>query len=361
VSLVGNLAQFSLADLLQVLAGSSHTGKLTLARLDKQGLIVLRNGKVIYAASTAVRDTLGSILVGRGQITEENLGAALERKHRGDRELRLGNVLVEMGSISAEQLEEAVRWQVSKVLGEFLLWKEAYFRFEPLEIPDHGEIAVDIEDLVSDDGFHPGRLMFGIMEHQDPGARERIVADMEQAARSNRKRLTTLEVIMTELHAPALTGELVAKVQELGAGIVGRGVLFAARNRIFSPRGHFGIEDPSGLGDLLLPMYEPSVVGLVAQRLESYRGPLFFSVLNQRLIEALGGGVPVEVLAIPLGVGRHVEAVFYGQAAQGEAIGPSDELELLFLRAGLEMEEAMLAKRKAYLDRVAPASEIPAV
>ena len=361
MSLVGNLAQFSLADLLQILAGGGHSGKISLTRIDKQGVIVLREGRVIYAASTSVRDTLGSILVARGQIAEDQLLAALERQHRDDAERRLGNVLVEMGALTTEQLHEAVRWQVSKVLAEFLAWNDAYFRFEPLEIPDKGEIEVDLEDLVHVEGFPPDRLMFGILDDEIPAdheSDERLAADMEEAIRSNRKRLTSLEAIMSGLHAPALTGELVGRILQLGAAIAPRGALFTARNRVFSVRASFGLDTTANLEDLLLPMYEPSVVGLVSQKMEAYRGPLFFSVLNQRLIEAMGGRVPQEVLGIPVTVGRHVEAVFYAHAAPDETIASSDSLELLLLRAGLEMEEAMVEKRKAYLERVAPVAEV---
>lgn len=361
MSLVGNLAQFSLADLLQILSSSGHSGKISLTRIDKQGVIVLRQGRMIYAASTSVRDTLGSILVSRGQIDEEQLTLALERKHQDDRERRLGNVLVEMDALTEEELRDAVRWQMTKVLAEFVAWKDAYFRFEPLEISDHGEVEVDLEDLVASHGFDADRLMFGILGDDRADSTERLAADMDEAISRNRKKLTSLEAIMTGLQVPALTGELVARILGLGSRIVPRGALFTSRNRVFGSRASFGLDDPSALEELLIPMYEPSVVGLVSQRMEAYRGPLFFSPLNERLIEAMGGEVPEEVLAIPIGVGRHVEAVFYGHAIEGETIGASDGLELLLLRAGVEIEEAMLEKRKAYLERVAPASEVPAV
>ena len=65
-----------------------------------------------------------------------------------------------------------------------------------------------------------------------------------------------------------------------------------------------------------------------------------------REIDALGGGKPTEVVAIPLVVNDLALLVLYGDnAATAETIGQVDQLELLMLQAGLAMERHLLRKR----------------
>ena len=73
MAFVGKLDQFKLPDLLQIISGNRKTGRLALTRRDSQGMIVFRSGKIIYAASTAARETLGSLLLCRQLIDEEGL------------------------------------------------------------------------------------------------------------------------------------------------------------------------------------------------------------------------------------------------------------------------------------------------
>ena len=77
--------------------------------------------------------------------------AALELQHASGEEKRLGTVLVEMGVVTHEQVEEAVRYQTGVVLTELCQWRDGYFRLEAFDIPSHGEIAVDAQDFVVTD------------------------------------------------------------------------------------------------------------------------------------------------------------------------------------------------------------------
>ena len=153
MSLVGRLEDLSLPDILQLIALSKRTGKLTLSRREGIGVIVCRGGKIIYAASDSVRDTLGNILVSQELISEAELLTALEAQHESPDAKRLGSLLVEMGYVDREKLEHAIREQIEKVVAEFLAWKTGFFRFELMEVPETEEIEVDAKDFLLQGGL----------------------------------------------------------------------------------------------------------------------------------------------------------------------------------------------------------------
>src|SRR5215470_4394747 len=93
----GKLDNIPLPEVLNFLSVTAKSGRLSLTARDAQGLIVLPRGRIISAASSSVRMTLGNIMVTRGLVQESVLLEALERQHFAQDEKRLGEVLVEMG------------------------------------------------------------------------------------------------------------------------------------------------------------------------------------------------------------------------------------------------------------------------
>ncbi len=61
MQLKGKLEKYDFSDILQMLSSSGRTGKLALTQRAGQGVIVLRRGRIIYAASSSVRETLGNM------------------------------------------------------------------------------------------------------------------------------------------------------------------------------------------------------------------------------------------------------------------------------------------------------------
>ena len=63
--------------------------------------------------------------------------------------------------------------------------------------------------------------------------------------------------------------------------------------------------------DMLIPIHEPSVFFEVIENMHTYHGPLKSCKWNDYLVRQLGGGQPLEVVAIPI----------VGKASWAEAIG----------------------------------------
>ena len=123
MQLQGSFQGFDFAHLLQMLATTGKSGRLLLEGEGTSGLVLLRQGKIICAVSTSVRESLGSILLSRGWLEPGQLEEGLERQRRSEQERRLGAILVDAGFLSFERLEAAVAEQVAQVISEFLRWR----------------------------------------------------------------------------------------------------------------------------------------------------------------------------------------------------------------------------------------------
>lgn len=345
MSLVGSLREFPFLDLLQLLSVTERTGKLSLTRADRQGLVIFRRGRILYATSTAVHETLGSLLISRGLVGEEELQGALDAQHDSTRERRLGNVLVDMDMITRERLEEVLREKVLRLMKDFTRWEGAFFKFEPVEIPDCGEVEVDLHDFLMAEGISADKIMIDLasLEEEEPEGRR---SEPEPAARS-------LTLLMGELPSPSLTGELVARILRCGRSLAARSLLFKREADHYVCRAGLdregAYEDPSGL---VIPVKETSVLSRAANGLSVYRGGLFPSPANRR-IRALLGANPGDVVVVPLIVGRVVELLYYGDdGGAPDGLDDPRPMEIILLKAGIAMEQALLEGKKAVLTKL---------
>lgn len=373
--LTGKLEKLDFADLLQMLAGSGKSGKLSLTQPGGQGVIVLRQGRIVYAASSSVRETLGNMLLCKGLITEAQLqeGLALQRDSRVER--RLGAILVDRGVISPEALRTVVVEQFERVVLEIFEWNRGFFRFEDLEVPDRGEVEVDAHEFLLADGLAADQVLLGtaVRLDEDKAVSAQRAATKPAAAKPKSPirrpspsdplppaiettpretgRLGSLKSVMSEFHAPEFTGELTLAILNYAQKLVHRGVLFRSNPLGFAGVGQFGIETPTGAGadfvrGISLPLEGPSILREAIARKEAFRGILEETEVNRALMTRLGGGWPSEVVAAPLLVNGRALLIFYGDNLPGnEPIGPVDELEVVLLHAGLAMEKNALAKK----------------
>ncbi len=360
----GKLDNVALPEVLNFLSVTSKTGRLSLTRRDGQGLIVMRRGRIIYAASSSVRMTLGNIMVCRGVINEAVLIEALERQHFAQDEKRLGQVLVEMGQVSPADVEEVVRYQIGLVLTELCQWTNGFFKFDAVEIPEGGECEVDAQDFVATEGLSTDRLLLEVATQLDESQRDagRTGASPTDPAAASAPTpepevpSVPLEGLVSELQTPALRGEISVMLMRLGARVLGRGILLSVRGEELPAMGHFGFEGHGASGnpphDLRISLAEPSLFAEVLQRKETYRGPLPAGPANQSFIEALGAEAPGEVVVVPMVVAGTVVTLFYGDDLPARrAIGDVRPIEMLMTEAGLEMERQALESRIKSFER----------
>jgi hypothetical protein len=343
VSLAGRLEEIELAELLHFLSLNNRTGKVTLSRRDAHGLVVVRLGRIVYAASSSIRETFGNILVCRGVVSAEALAVALERQHLAAEGRKLGQVLVETGAISEVQLEEALRQQTGLVVQELCRWRTGYFRFEVAPVASAGDIGVEAEELVVAEGVATDRILLEAMTRMDEAAPEPIAPS------------TPLAIASASL-APSLRGEVTLGLLRRASSVVGRGLLLLLRGDEAHGAGQVGLEGPPEPDDLArnvrLPLRDPSVVSEAVEKRESWRGPVPPTPANERLLARLGTQRPTEALVVPMVLRDGVGLVFYGDnAPTGKPLGSAEDLEWALLEAGLAMERDLLEERLRDFER----------
>jgi Domain of unknown function (DUF4388)/FHA domain len=148
VVLQGSLASFKLPDVLTFLSGARKSGTLMLAGYGRHSYVLFSNGAVVYAGSDQEQFRLGTLLLRKKKITREQLqsidGTMLREGGR------FGQIAIENGVLSDEQLREYLKVQVSEVVYNAFVWTEGTFRFsEDLQLPDYAvTISIDLANLI---------------------------------------------------------------------------------------------------------------------------------------------------------------------------------------------------------------------
>lgn len=344
VALAGRLEDVPAAEILQFLAMSGKSGKLTFTTGTEEGLIVFRGGKIIYAASNTIRETLGSIVIAMNLVSEAELVEALKRQHKTGEEKRLGMILVEMKAIDASDLQRALQHQVLNVLREMFSWERGFFMFRNLNLEDHGEVEVDARDLVVEQPLDARRVALDAARQRDEDMRDRGAAD--EATEKKHPVFDAVDVepegdeepaglrdVVGDFSAPSVTAETVRQVFERAGRVFDRGVVFAVQSHGVRGIAQFGLaagpEPPSQrVRRLWLPVDQSSVITTAISSGNAFRGAAGHNRWNEMLFDLLGGGWPEESVVIPIIVDGRVTMVFYGDNEPHDLpIGSTKDLE----------------------------------
>lgn len=146
MAIEGPLRELGVHDVFQLLDLSRKTGVLTVTSglRRNRGRVHFDDGSVVYAEIESNPHPLGRLLLKSGTIREADLDRARDMQEAGDRR-RVGEILVAIGALSAQELERQVRAQVEDVVFELLSWRDGYFSFtERSEALDSAEAPVRI-------------------------------------------------------------------------------------------------------------------------------------------------------------------------------------------------------------------------
>ena len=155
MSLVGNLEDLGLGEILQIVSLSRKSGVLQLNSLDRDGRVIFHDGKVIRASASTFPENIGDLVIRAGMVDLETLKKALVIQHESDDGRRIGDVLVSDFGVDREAIDTAVREQVEKIVYSFFSWDEGAFSFE---LGDPGELAATTLNplqFMLDSGLNP--------------------------------------------------------------------------------------------------------------------------------------------------------------------------------------------------------------
>jgi hypothetical protein len=120
-------------DLLQ-LQRERATGCLAVTAEDVYTVIYFENGRVVYADSTALSETLGRLMLDDGVIDQQQYTRAIDELRRAretDEAARLGGVLMHLGYVTVEDIQAAIIKQTGRRIAHLMQFEEPSFTFEP--------------------------------------------------------------------------------------------------------------------------------------------------------------------------------------------------------------------------------------
>ena len=131
MALKGSLADFGIAEILQLIGTQQKTGVLHVEGTGEEAVQIYFSGGRIIRCDVSrrdKRDLLGAMLLAAGVIDRGQLNAALKGQKKSLK--RVGDVLVEMKAVSPEVLLEFTDLQTRETLYRLFEWTEGSYRFE---------------------------------------------------------------------------------------------------------------------------------------------------------------------------------------------------------------------------------------
>ncbi|MEN8687161.1 MAG: DUF4388 domain-containing protein [Desulfuromonadales bacterium] len=405
MSLVGNLEDLGLGEILQIVSLSRKSGVLQLNSRERDGRVIFRDGQVIRAMASTFPENLGDLVLRNGLADMETLKQALVIQQESDDDRRIGDILVSEFGVDREAIETAVREQLEKIVYSFFGWDEGAFSFElgdcqelvvtnlnPLQfmldqglnpqwlamegsrildekrhrgedVEEQGESLVDLDALMAEVKNEPASQPASDVAKQSTAGDglynigAELLEEMGEVApgvspeSQQTPGLHLLRGMLQELNNPSLGGGIILLILRFASELMNRAVILLVKDEEIVGLGQFGIELAKESADVRvrntrLPKAEQHVFTDALQTFVPYHRTPADTEWNSYLFSQLGGEHPAEVFIGPLISEGRVVAVLYGDnLPEQKSIGDTESLEIFLSQAGLAMEKALLERR----------------
>jgi hypothetical protein len=150
VAFMGETVEIGLPELLSVLARRGHTGRLTIISEGEEAQIFLDRGKVILVSSSNHALRLGRILLRLGILSIDQLDNALRAQDVQGGRQPLGQMLIEAGAATADDLARAAEEQCIEALTRVMVSKHGTFMFnrDIKPLAKQGLVALNTDRIV---------------------------------------------------------------------------------------------------------------------------------------------------------------------------------------------------------------------
>ena len=185
MSLIGNLEDLGLGEILQIINLSRKSGVLTVRSEGRKAILMFRSGQVVQAMSTVFHRGIGELLIRRGAIDEMTLLKAVDMVHSDKKKNLLGSTLIKRFGVPQEVIEEVVREQIERVVYSLFSWTEGTFDFELRAAIDIGDdLHLDPVQFMLRQGINPHMVVAGgkRREPEPPPVEESPAKKVKQAA-----------------------------------------------------------------------------------------------------------------------------------------------------------------------------------
>jgi hypothetical protein len=149
MALKGNLRDFSITQLLNLINLAKKTGTLVIEGSDEAAWVSFREGKLAYAQLGQEDNSLAGILYRANQITATQHRAIKERAGKmSDKEL--GLLLINANYINQQETLASLQNYMVSVVSRLFTWADGYFHFETNMLPPENRIPlrISLENLI---------------------------------------------------------------------------------------------------------------------------------------------------------------------------------------------------------------------
>jgi tetratricopeptide (TPR) repeat protein len=156
----GNIREYPVNRLLQMILDGKLSGCLSVSRESVSRRLFVNKGMITYATSTERRDRLGEIFVAQGTLKRKQVNEAFKKGQK--KNTQLGMMLLVEGQITSQDLFQGVSAQVVTILERMRGWRKGDFEFESGREPIPGTVLLRI----------PLSLYLGSEEKKRPAKRK---------------------------------------------------------------------------------------------------------------------------------------------------------------------------------------------
>jgi Domain of unknown function (DUF4388) len=149
MALRGNLRDFTITQLLNLVNLAQKTGTLVVDGPSEQAYISFREGKLAYARVGQEDGSLAAVLHKANKLTVNQYRAIVERAGKiSDKEL--GLLLINAGYLSQEEILLNLQGYFTEIIRRLFTWVEGFFRFEGEMLPpdDRINVRLDLENII---------------------------------------------------------------------------------------------------------------------------------------------------------------------------------------------------------------------
>jgi hypothetical protein len=149
MALKGNLRDFTITQLLNLVNLAKKTGTLVIQGPSEEARVSFRDGKLAYAQLGNDENSLSDILQKNKKISQHQY-RILKEKATQMNDKELGLLLVNAGYLTQDDIIGSLQQHFAGIVQRLFTWVEGFFRFDQDVLPPEGKIPVrvDLENLI---------------------------------------------------------------------------------------------------------------------------------------------------------------------------------------------------------------------
>lgn len=149
MALQGNLRDFSITQLLNLVNLANKSGALLVQSSNQGARLIFREGKLAFAQLGSADGSLPKILHQAEKISDAQL-RTLEKRAFGMSDKELGLLLINAGYVNQQDILESLHAYFTRIIQQLFTWVEGQFKFdEEQDVPENRiAVRIPLENLI---------------------------------------------------------------------------------------------------------------------------------------------------------------------------------------------------------------------